>query len=456
MIPKQLRYGSKVESANSRSYRTNVAPQNGTSTYNLNDTIIINIPTRRNLVLASSESLLKFTATITNGNVGNSTYRWDGCGAHGIIQKIVIKHGSNVIETCDNYGMHAKMLYDLQMPLTSIMGKFNILSGTRGDLPILNAGLNNTVTVQGNTGDRFDATAGVTAVTIPVSQTYCINLISLLGSLGVGNYIPLFEMTSSPLTMEITIVDNIYKALAATQTSTLALSNVEFIASFIELSDSAMQMIYSEKGDRPIQYVFPSFRNYTSTAVLDDAGTQVQFPISAKFSSLRSLFVSLRDKSTGALTFFPYSSVTCGLIDYQFRIGSVVAPSKPPTSAVGVIPSYCEHFSELLKAIGTIADVGNCGAIDKKSYSLAESVPNNDSATVISNATSGSFYVGIDLEGYCGSDKSSVFAGMDTNTSDIYCVMNFTGYDINPVRIDAYALIDCVLICENQTAYIRF
>jgi hypothetical protein len=263
-------------------------------------------------------------------------------------------------------------------------------------------------------------------------------------------------MTSSPLTMEITLVDNIYKALAATQTSTLALSNVEFIASFIELSDSAMQMIYSEKGDRPIQYVFPSFRNYTSTAVLDDAGTQVQFPISAKFSSLRSLFVSLRDKSTGALTFFPYSSVTCGLIDYQFRIGSVVAPSKPPTSAVGVIPSYCEHFSELLKAIGTIADVGNCGAIDKKSYSLAESVPNNDSATVISNATSGSFYVGIDLEGYCGSDKSSVFAGMDTNTSDIYCVMNFTGYDINPVRIDAYALVDCVLICENQTAYIRF
>ncbi len=110
MIPKQLRYGSKVESASSRSYRTNVAPQNGTGIYNLGDTIIINIPTRRNLVLASSESLLKFTATITNGNVGNSTYRWDGCGAHGIIQKIVIKHGSNLIETIDNYGMHAKML----------------------------------------------------------------------------------------------------------------------------------------------------------------------------------------------------------------------------------------------------------------------------------------------------------------------------------------------------------
>ncbi len=85
MIPKQLRYGSKVESASSRSYRANIAPQNGTSTYLLGDTIIINIPTRRNLVLAGAESLLKFTTTFTNGNVDNSAYRWDSCGAHGII-----------------------------------------------------------------------------------------------------------------------------------------------------------------------------------------------------------------------------------------------------------------------------------------------------------------------------------------------------------------------------------
>jgi hypothetical protein len=313
-------------------------------------------------------------------------------------------------------------------------------------------------TSQGNTGDRFDPVGFVTAAGAPVSQTYCINLISLLGSLGIGNYLPLFDMTSSCLTMEITLVDSVVKALAATRISTVALTNVEFIASFIELSDAAMSMIYSEKGDRPIQYVFPSFRNYTSTAVLQAGGTQVQFPISAKFSSLRSLFVTLRDKSTGVATFFPYSSVTCGLIDYQFRIGSVVLPSKPPTSTINGVAaaSYCEHFSELLKAIGTIADVGNCGAIDKKSYQLAASVANNDTNAVVSNVASGSFYVGIDLEGYSGSDKSSVFAGMDTNTSDIYCVMNFTGLDVNPLRIDAYALVDCVLVCENQTAYIKF
>jgi hypothetical protein len=75
---------------------------------------------------------------------------------------------------------------------------------------------------------------------------------------------------------------------------------------------------------------------------------------------------------------------------------------------------------------------------------------------LISNVNSGSFYVGIDLEGYSGSDKSSVFAGMDTNTSDIYCIMNFTGVAVANARFDAFAMLDTVLICENQTAYIKF
>ncbi len=45
---------------------------------------------------------------------------------------------------------------------------------------------------------------------------------------------------------------------------------------------------------------------------------------------------------------------------------------------------------------------------------------------------------------------------MDTNTSDIYCIMNFTVALAANLRFDAFALIDCVLICENQTAYIKF
>ena len=52
--------------------------------------------------------------------------------------------------------------------------------------------------------------------------------------------------------------------------------------------------------------------------------------IPAKFSSLKSLFITIRDKSAGVLIYFPMSSVTAGIIDYQFRIGASVFPPKPP------------------------------------------------------------------------------------------------------------------------------
>ena len=64
MLPKTLKYGSKIESAYARSMRSNIAPQNGTSGYGLGDTIIINIPTRNNLCLVPSESYLKFSMVV--------------------------------------------------------------------------------------------------------------------------------------------------------------------------------------------------------------------------------------------------------------------------------------------------------------------------------------------------------------------------------------------------------
>ena len=113
MLPKTLKYGSKVESAMARSSRVNIAPQNGTGNYVLGDTIILNIPTRNNLVLAPTESYLKFNVTVTS-SAANNAFRWDSCSAHGLLQRVRIFHGSNLIQDIDNYGLLAKMLFDLQ------------------------------------------------------------------------------------------------------------------------------------------------------------------------------------------------------------------------------------------------------------------------------------------------------------------------------------------------------
>ena len=92
MLPKNLKYQTRIESAPSKSYRSNLAPQNGTGDYKFGDTIIFNIPTRNNLVLVPTESYLKFDVQLTNVTAANYL-RWDSCGSHGLIQRLRLFHG---------------------------------------------------------------------------------------------------------------------------------------------------------------------------------------------------------------------------------------------------------------------------------------------------------------------------------------------------------------------------
>jgi hypothetical protein len=226
MLPKNLKYGSKIESAYARSMRSNIQPQNGTGPYNPGDTIIINLPTRSGLCLVSSESYLKFNVNITNSSTDANAFRWGQAGAHSIIGRVRCWSGSNLLSDIDNYGMLASMLFDLQMPTDGTAGKYSLLCGTRSDtvvkMPTIGAGAGDPGTAlsakgfsvqQVNSGDRVESTAGLVAAAGTTSNTYCLSLISLVGVLCSQNYIPLWAMTSSSLRVEITLVSSIVNAL---------------------------------------------------------------------------------------------------------------------------------------------------------------------------------------------------------------------------------------------------
>jgi hypothetical protein len=207
MLPKQLKYGTRVESAPAKSSRLNIAPQNGTGPYNLGDTVIINIPTRANLVMAPSESYLKFNLMALSAAAATAV-RFDSCGAHGLIQRIRIFHGSNLLQDIDNYGLLAKMMFDIQVPSDASYGKFNVFAGTRGDLstyvPTAGVGANNCYgSVQANSGELIRSSAANAAIIAANGSssvyTFCLNLLSLVGTLCPNNYLPLFAMTSAPL-----------------------------------------------------------------------------------------------------------------------------------------------------------------------------------------------------------------------------------------------------------------
>lgn len=501
MLPKNLKYGGKVESSVARSFRTNIAPQNGTGPYALGDTIIINIPTRANLVLATTESYLKFRCSITSGTSANN-FRLDSCGIHNVIQRIRVFSGSNLLEDIDSYGMLAKMMFDLQVSTDSAYGKYNATSGTRNDLvSFLPAGAQaptapsptiGVASLQANSGELVgqlafqNGTSAVSPVSVTagqtVSDTYCINLISIVGSLCSANYFPLFACSSAPIRVEIQLVGQmqnfVNQKTIATAQSTMAITNCEYIAQFIELGDEAMRGVYGALGGEPMQLVMPEYRNYQYNATLISATqTQINMPIPAKFSSLKSLLIACRDNGTGAPTYFPTSSVSQGIQQYQFRLGSQVVPSKPPDTLQ-------EMFEEVVKAVGSISDLQHSPSIEKFSYSLYNSTSSTigaqplgsnagflvsidapatantlyPTAVSVSNNNSGAFYVGLDLENYCAASKDGIFSGYNSNTDDIFWVPTFqTVIAGNPqMRFDAFACFDQVVIFQDNTAFVKF
>ena len=452
MLPKSLKYQSKLESAMAKSYRTNIAPMNGTGTYNLGDTIIVNVATRRNLCLASTESYLKFNLVINNTSAANNSYRFDSGGAHGIIQRLRIFSGSNLIEDIDSYGLLAKMLFDIQQPDDTSKGKGNILCGTRNDFTTIsnpgavyaqNVPLSITNT---NSGELVGNAIGAGAAS--PSRTYCLNLISILGALNSQNYFPLWACSSAPLRLEIQLVDQVMKFCACTSnTSTISITNVEYVANFIELNDTAISMINDSLGGQPLQFCVPEYRNLQySYAFANGVASQVNVPVPAKYSSLKSLFLTMRDRGTGSATYFPHSCVKFGISNYYWRLGAQIVPTKAPDN----LP---EMFAECVKAIGSLADVNHQPSIDLPTYTLDVS-PNNSDTTITNS--SGSFYIGLDVEQYSASDRSTIFAGYNSNTDDIFAVVNLTAPTNATIRFDAFVLYDQVLVFENNTCYAKF
>jgi hypothetical protein len=455
MLPKNLKYSQKVEPAISRSYRTNLAPQNGTGPYNLGDTITVNIPTRANLVLVPSESYIKFKTTITSGAAANN-FRWGAAGAHSIFQRIRVWSGSNLLSDIDNYGLLSDIMYNMQVSTDSAMGKMNVTAGTRNDLVTVqaatftaSAGLSS---IQVNSGELIGANPSV-AAGATVSDTYCLTLISLMGSLCTSNYFPLFAATSAPIRIELQLVSNLVQSMAVAQAtvSTAQLTNFEYVGQFIELGDQAMSMIYGGLDGQPLQFTVPDWRNYQFTSALaNGVATSVNMPIPAKFSSLKALVCTTRPNGTGLPTFFPFSSNALGFNNYQFRLGSEVVPSKP-------VDTVQECFQEAQKALASLSDLNYQPSVEKASFNQNAPVASVDSATSVSSASSGCFYAGIDLESYAGASKDTIFSGYNSNTSDIYWSPTFTApLSVPACRFDAFANFDSVIVCENGTAYVKF
>ena len=449
MIPTNLKYQSKVESAPARRYLTQIQPQGGTGVYNPGDTITINIPTRNNTALIPSESYLRGNFNlILSGAATAATL--ESCGWHQFIQRVRVFHGSNLLEDIDNYGQLAKILYDYQAPEDAVKGRFAITSGTNEEysgVGVAAAALANVRSV--NRGRALGA-LGAATHTFP----FAINLVSLVGALSGEKYLPLWEMTAAPLRVEIVLQSSLIRSMMVEGGSGLnyTATSVNYSGEFLELPDSAVAAIKAGSSS-PMQMVLPSWRSYTNSAsVPATTQTQVSFPIPAKFSSLKNILVASRS-TAGLAAQYPSSHCAFGVgsansIGYQFRVGSEVLPSTAPTT-------FPEIYNEAVKCFGSLADMQLQPSIDNTAFSL--NAPNTIAGlTEASTEDSGAFLIGIDMEIYQNADKSSIFAGTNTNTSDIFAIINYYTAGATTVLQTAFACYDQVLVYENGVCYARY
>ena len=67
--------------------------------------------------------------------------------------------------------------------------------------------------------------------------------------------------------------------------------------------------------------------------------------------------------------------------------------------------------------------------------------------------TVGAFYLGLDLESYSNTDMTSVYSGYNSSKEDILFNPTFNGQaNAVDIRIDTYALYDCLISLENGVA----
>lgn len=471
-LPKNLLYQNKVDAMGARPYTSNIQPQ-GAQTYAANDVMIFNIPCNRNTVLSPHDTYLKFSMTATNGATGQKWVRLSKSGAHGFIQRLRLFHGSTLLEDIDNYGNLLAQLVTKQRSADNISYKGSVVEGFEESCAILLAGsgvgasacpIYSQNALRGQriynplyVNDIADlAAAGTTA-----SKTFCIPLVSILGTLG-DKYLPLFAMTTAPLRLELQLVSSALIPFVSLQSmASFSLSNVEIIGSFIELSDQALGVIQQSQMGAPLTMAVNRWSNLVYNATLNNATTNVSCPVPFKYSSVQALINTIRQHSSGAATFDAYGSFNYNINEYWFQFGSESLPTKHPGSSATGGGDHQTMFNYYCSALGSPYDLDYSPCINLYTYdTLAVPVASTETpGTYNNNSTSisGAFGIGQELVSFPSANNDQMFSGRNTSTEDIYHNMIFNANATTPaVRFDYYCLHHAVIICENGAASIRY
>lgn len=470
-LPKNLLYQNKVDAMGARPYTSNIQPQ-GAQTYATNDVMIFNIPCNRNTVLSPHDTYLKFSMTATNGGTAQDFVRLSKAGAHGFIQRLRLFHGSTLLEDVDNYGNLVAQLCTHQRSADNIAYKGSVVEGFEESCAVLVAGsgagasATPIYSVNGLRGMRvsnavYGAAGGLAGGATTTVRTFCIPLVSILGTLG-DKYLPLFAMTAAPLRLELQLVNSaLIPFVAITAIASFAISNVEIIGSFIELSDQALGVIQQSQMGQPLTLAVNRYSNLVYNATLNNASTNVSCPCPFKFSSVQCIINTIRQYSSGAITFDAFGSYNYNINEYWYQFGSESLPTKHPGSSSTGGGDHQTMFNYYCSALGSTYDLNYNPLVSLYTYdTMTVPVASTETANTYAGnlqSIAGAFGIGQELVSFPSANQDQMFSGRNTSTEDIYHNMIFNANATTPaVRFDYYCLHHAVIICDNGAASIRF
>lgn len=387
-LPQDLRYELKPVSASARQYLQNIAPTSG-STFSPGNVIRINIPCGRpNTAYQPHQSYLKFSV-----NVAAQDAVIDH-NAQSVIQRLTVYHGSNLLEDIQQYNVAVAALHDMMTDGSE--------AGRQG---AINAGFQaSAVGTTSNTVCRN----GV-SMTAGAAKTFCVPLMSgVVGTL-LGKNLPVGEMGAGDLRIEIELApfaDCLRSAAHGSNPTGYTVSDVEYVCSFVEVSQGAMDDIRRAHGGR-YAISSESYRNYTES-ITAGAGEKVVL-IPAKFSSLKTLVCALRaDDNAGDVNANTISSRAKGaMTQYQFRLaGGLSLPSQPVDCTDGAQP-----IAELQRAYHALGVSNSQTMFNATQFNLPTGKPAG--GAIQTDANHGSYLFGINLDAF-GASSHLLEQGTDT------------------------------------------
>lgn len=430
-IPTDLEYKLKASSVRCRSYRASI-PSSNKSVFSPSDTIICYISGgRRNSYLDCANTYLRYTLKNNDTTATPLNINLDNNGAS-VINRLDVFHGSNNLESVQNYNMLMTHFLDFNYTPAQKAGLSAMYgtdpAGTRAGFQVLGANTN--------------------------SLTICMPILSGTIGLGADKYLPVGRLADD-IRLEFTLESQavgVYSTAALTTGWTITSFEIE--AAYIELSDEGEDMVRSVAPvSAPLYLHSTSYRSYTSTLPASQSAFSALVP--ARFASLKTLIVHPRPQTT-SVSATSYS-LSCRsnpqITSWWFRIGSALIPAKfvvqENANSTG---GYGETYAEIVRSFHALSAGGNCAGIDATQFNVRDATALTGTPVKAMETTTNSFKnayaIALEMEGF--SNRSDlIICGMNTLSQQVYFEFNSAGSNVAQI-LTFFAIFDQILVLDQS------